>query len=383
MISKGQTNPNFKKLLAIASVLVVVTAIVLLASRGTQRADARISRPAEVPPSPFAATYELPLRGDDLNVGERYMTFTHASGIQAEGKDINARRHISDDNWSSLKSDGADDKVLTNYVDYGKPFYAMAPGTVIACWRNAPENTPGSLHKDIDKIPGGGNHFWIRQDDGITVLYAHAKTGSIPANLCPHNETLMAHPNELVGKSPSVRKDASVTNGVHIETGQLLGRIGNSGQSEQGPHLHVHMEKDDKPVVMRFAHGLTTSFAGHKASFSGPWKALDGNAMPKGDILFWPPRPVGTWNFKGTPGSEFQALFQHLSDSGEMPDWVSCQSNGDSYDSKWVPWKGVWYLHFGMNSIEAQTRNLLYTNQGFKRTSSYSCGSVDVAVWRK
>ena len=121
MISKGKTNPGVSKALAIASVLVTLTAIVVLVNtRGIQRTQARISTSSEVAP-PFAQGYELPLRGDDLNVGERYMTFTHVSGIQAEGKDINARRHISDDNWSSLK-DGGDDKVLANYVDYGKPF---------------------------------------------------------------------------------------------------------------------------------------------------------------------------------------------------------------------------------------------------------------------
>ena len=332
---------------------------------------------------PAGSVYELPLRAEDLDVGERYMTFVHESGIQAEGKDINARRHISDSNWSSLKSDGANDKVLDNYVDYGKPFYAMAPGTVIACWRNAPENTPGSLHKDINKIPGGGNHFWIKQDDGVTVLYAHAKTGSIPMELCPHNETLMAHPDDLVGSAPSVRKDASVTNGVHVKTGQFLGRIGNTGQSAHGPHLHIHMEKDNKPVVMKFARGLTTSFAGGKASFDGPWKALDSEAMPKADILFWPPRSVGTYTFKGTPGQEFEALFKHLSNSGMMPDWVSCQNNGDTYESKWVPWKGVWYLRFGLSDLEAKTWQATYTAQGFKRTSSYTCGSVNVAVWWK
>jgi hypothetical protein len=336
-----------------------------------------------VPLPPVGGIYELPLRGDELNPGERFMTFVHKSGIQAEGKDISALRYTSDDNWSSLKTFGADKKVLTNYVDYGKPFYAMAPGTVIACWRNAPENVPGSLDPNIDKIPGGGNHFWIRQDDGVTVLYAHAQKGSIPESLCPHNGTLLPHPEQEVGSAPSVRKDAAVTNGAHVNAGQFLGRIGNSGQSEYGPHLHVHMEKNNKPVIMRFAHGLTTSFEGRKASFKGPWKALDGNAMPNNDILFWPPRPAGTWTFKGTAGSEFQGLFQHLADSGDMPDWVSCKSNGDTYDSKWVPWKGVWYLHFGMSSLEAQTQNTVYTAQGFKRTSSYTCGSVDVAVWWK
>jgi hypothetical protein len=384
MISTRQTNRRIKPALAIASVLVVLGAFLLLDSiKSTRQVQARISTSLGAAPAPMAQVYELPLRGDDLNVGERFMTFIHKPGIQAEGKDINARRHVSDDNWSSLKTDGADNKVLTNYVDYGKPFYAMAPGTVIACWRNAPENTPGSLHKDIDSIPGGGNHFWIRQDDGVTVLYAHAQKGSIPESLCPHNGTLLPNPKEEVGSAPSVRKDAAVANGAHVTTGQFLGRIGNSGQSEQGPHLHVHMEKDNQPVVMKFAHGLTTSFAGGKASFDGPWKALAGNAMPKADILFWPPRGAGTWTFKGTPDHEFQALFQHLADSGNMPEWVSCQSGGDTYDSKWVPWKGVWNLHFGMNALEAQTKNLLYTGQGYKRTSSYTCGSISVAVWWK
>jgi hypothetical protein len=155
---------------------------------------------------------------------------------------------------------------------------------------------------------------------------------------------------------------------VHVITGQFLGRIGNSGQSAHGPHLHIHMEKNNQPVVMRFAHGLTTPFAGGKASFDGPWKALDGEAMPKADILFWPPRKVGTYTFKGTPGHEFEALFMHMSNSGMMPEWVSCQSSGDT---------------FGLSDQEAKTWQAVYTAQGFKRTSSYTCGSVNVAVWWK
>lgn len=380
MISSTRTIPTVS-----ATVLIVATALHLLGSfPGARRAQAENSQPSLEAPRPLTAQgYQLPLRGDDLNVGERYNTFVHKSGIQAEGKDIGVRRYISDNNWSMLKSDGADKKILTNWVVYGKPFYAMAPGTVIACWRNAPENTPGSLHADIEKIPGGGNHFWIRQDDGVVVLYAHAQKGSIPANLCPHNEALMKHPDELVGSQPSVRKDAAVTKGAHITTGQFLGRVGNSGQSEQGPHLHVHMEKDNKPVVMKFARGLTTSFAGDNASFDGPWKALNGNALPNADILLWPPRVTGEWTFKGTPDNEFQGLFLHLADSGEMPEWVSCDSNGQIYNSKWVPWKGIWFLHFGMSNGEAAAKHMTYTAQGFKRTSSYTCGSVNVAVWWK
>jgi hypothetical protein len=329
-----------------------------------------------------AGAYELPLRGDDLAVGERFFTFVHKSGIQAEGKDIGVKRRRGG-GWTSLE-EGGDDKKVTGYLAYGKPFYAMAPGKVIACWRNAPDNKPGSLHKDIDKIPGGGNHLWIRQDDGVTVLYAHAKPGSIPSSLCPHDATLMPHPSDLVLSSPSVRKDAFVADGARVKTGDFLGRIGNSGQSASGPHLHVHMEKSDQPVVMKFDHGMTEPYDGGSATFDGPWKYLDGNAMPKKDVLVWPPRPRGTWHFKGTPDHEFQALYQHMVDSREMPDWISCQSGGDYYESKWIPHDGrQWRMHFGMSDDEAKSKHKHYTGLGFTRTSSYTCGSKNVAVWMK
>jgi hypothetical protein len=90
------------------------------ATRSTQARSNLINEAVPLPPA--GGIYELPLRGDELNPGERFMTFVHKSGIQAEGKDISALRYTSDDNWSSLKTFGADKKVLTNYVDYGKPF---------------------------------------------------------------------------------------------------------------------------------------------------------------------------------------------------------------------------------------------------------------------
>ncbi|HEY4588375.1 MAG TPA: hypothetical protein VII86_04070, partial [Thermoanaerobaculia bacterium] len=91
----------------------------------------------------------------------------------------------------------------------------------------------------------------------------------------------------------------------------------------------------------------------------------------------------GSYTFKGTPNHEFQGLFDHLADSGERPDWVSCESGGAIYNSKWIPSKGAWVMHFGMSDLEAATNQALFTSKGFERTSSYTCGSVNVAVWRK
>src|SRR6266576_6874579 len=151
-MTRKQQIKKHKSTLTTAAIVALAVLATAAAFRSTRSVEARNNESTTMTPAPFAPqVYELPLRGDDLNVGERFMTFIHKEGIQAEGKDISALRHVSDDNWSSLKTDGADKTVLTNYVDYGKPFYAMAPGTVIACWRNAPENTPGSLRADIDK----------------------------------------------------------------------------------------------------------------------------------------------------------------------------------------------------------------------------------------
>lgn len=327
----------------------------------------------------------MPLRADDLAVGERFSTGLHSAGIQGQGHDIGVRRYISNSNWPALKSDGADPAVLTNWLAYGKPFYAMAPGVVIACWRNAPEGTPPSWRLEVtaELIPSGGNHLWIKQDDGVFVLYAHAQPGSIPESLCPHNGTLMSQSASTpAGSSPSVRVDAAVASGAYVTPGQFLGRIGNSGQSS-GPHLHVHMEKGNKAVVMPFAHGLTQTFFGGAANINGPWSKLAGNALPLMDCLFWPRHPLVPWTFKGTPGHEYQALNDHMDDSGQMPAWITCDSDGETYSSHWIPAKGKWYSKWGMSYLEAQTTNAIYTSKGFKRTSSYTCGSISVAVWRK
>lgn len=327
----------------------------------------------------------LPLRGNDLGPDERYHTFVHTSGIQAEGKDIGALRRISDTAWSGLQSGTSDRRVLKNWVVYGKPFYAMASGVVVGCWRNAPENIPGSLnplYKPDLKFAGGGNHLWILQDDGAYALYAHAQPGSIPATLCPHGAPLFTG-NSGKGGSPDIEPEARVTNGVRINAGQFLGRIGNSGASASGPHLHVHMEKNNQPVVMKFDRGLTTPFEGSKASLNGPWTPLAGQAFPQASVLFWPPRPAGNLTFNEIKSADYQRLSDHLVDSGMMPNLISCQSNGASYNSTWVPHQGQWASFHGMNAAQALAKNTLYTSQGYKRTSSYTCGAANVAVWRK
>ena len=163
-------------------------------------AGALLVRPAGI----AAQTYDLPLLADDLQALERAYTFDHAqSASQKFGYDISMKRLTDDDKWSSLKdgvTEAPGQPKNANRVIYGKPFYAMRDGTIVACWRNAPENPrPFISGDDEDKelwlhperragrIGGGGNSVFILHDDGTLALYAHAQPGSIPSALCPNN----------------------------------------------------------------------------------------------------------------------------------------------------------------------------------------------------
>ena len=327
-----------------------------------------------------AAALDFPLRSDDLNLNHRYSTTDHSSGgTQLYGKDVGAVRYIGNDKWSSLKTDGASDTVNANYLVYGTKIRAMAAGTVVGCWRNSPENVAKSKLQKVEDgyIGRGGNHVWILQDDGVYVLYAHAQPGTVPSSLCPHNATYLSSPSF----NPWT-EDGKVTNGVRVNAGQVLGIVGNSGNST-GPHLHVHAEKNGSPIVMKFAHGMTTPYTNSNASVAGPWAKLAGNALPNGKVLIWAPHSVGNWTVNNIPDEHFQNWFNHMTDSGEMIDTLPCSSGGQIYNSTWIPSSGSWYAYFGMNVSSFITKSDQLASQGYTRTGWWYCGSVYTGIWRK
>ncbi len=334
--------------------------------------------------SATAAPYQLPLRGESLASDERFDTFVHTqNGIQNYAKDIGAKRLQSNGKWTHLRTGTSNQTVVENWVVYGKPFYAMAGGTVVGCWRNAPNNVPGSYNINYlaQKYDGNGNHLWILQDDGVYALYAHAKPGSIPAAICPHNDELFdgLKPADI---SLNIATQARVTNGARVEAGQFLGQIGNSGASAGGPHLHVHMQSPTSPIPMPFAAGLTTSFTDGAGSINGPWAKLAGSTMPLVKILFWPPSSVGNYHVV-VSAAEFNSQADHFADSGLMPQTVVCTGNGSSYDATWVPKSADWVLLAGLSAPEAAVKNIALTGQGFTQAWVSTCGGRTAAIWRK
>ncbi len=330
--------------------------------------------------SPCAFADVFPLKSDDMGLDHRYKTNDHKTGAnQGMGKDIDAVRPIGNDKWSDLIDGATDRTVNANRLIYGKKVYAMAAGTVVNCWRNAPDNVKaGTIDPDAasNLIGVGGNNVVIKTADGVFVKHSHMIPGSISEAICPNNKVRFDKPS-----GSTTPAEANVINGAKIAKGQYLGRVGNSGNSG-GPHLHVHMFKDDAAFPMKFERGQTTPFTNSSAPLSGPWTLLNGSTLPNGPILIWAPRSTGHW-YVNAAGATMQGWFNHMKDSGHMPEGLACSHGGAIYNTEWVPSKGAWLARFGMSATELANHTNTYAGLGYAQYKWWYCDAVRSAIWRK
>lgn len=121
-----------------------------------------------------------------------------------------------------LTSDGrllnGDNGDLTSYPAFGADVFAVADGPVVAVVDNLAEQPPGTLpvNLPLDQYPG--NRVIQEIGGGNYVMYAHLKTGSV-----------------------------EVKAGDRLTTGQVLGAVGNTGNTD-GPHLHFQLMSDPDPL---------------------------------------------------------------------------------------------------------------------------------------
>jgi len=135
----------------------------------------------------------------------------------------------------------------TNFEDYGiwnQEVLAPVFGTVIAAYDAEPDIVPGS--EDILSMEG--NHVYLKMDEtGTYLLLNHLRQNSVTVQV-----------------------------GDHVEPGDVLGRVGNSGSSSE-PHLHIHHQRQNPlstPHII-LAEGLPLYFTG-----------IDSEPMPqKGTIV--------------------------------------------------------------------------------------------------
>jgi murein DD-endopeptidase MepM/ murein hydrolase activator NlpD len=158
-----------------------------------------------------------PLRGADwVASGGPGSTFGHRQALIAvDGRACVAQRYAID--WIQLKPDAktlsAEGKENTDFRAYGAEILAVADGVVAAIHDGIPENAPGFTSRAVpitlDTI--GGNYIILDLGRGLYGFYAHLQPGS-----------------------------QRVKVGDRVRRGQVLGLVGNSGNSTQ-PHLHFHV----------------------------------------------------------------------------------------------------------------------------------------------
>jgi murein DD-endopeptidase MepM/ murein hydrolase activator NlpD len=102
-------------------------------------------------------------------------------------------------------------KDLDSYTIYGQEAIAAADGTVVKVIDGLPEQEPGVFPEDISLEEADGNSVILDIGGGNYALYAHFQPGSI-----------------------------SVKEGEQVKRGEVLGLVGNSGNS-LAPHLHFHV----------------------------------------------------------------------------------------------------------------------------------------------
>lgn len=352
----------------------VPLAIPAVGARSGVQAAARRATPAP---------YSLPFKGEDLHPGERYYRSKeiHAGGSQKWGYDLSAVRK-RDGSWSTKKASyDAMNPKNSDYYIYGKPIYAMGPGKVIKCWRNAPENPrpfSSALGDDDSKsesewgwhhpkkiegyIGGGGNMLLVEEASGDLVLYAHKQPESIPQNLCPHNATYYSAPGAKHESEVPAAQQATVV------AGQFLGLAGNSGRS-YGPHLHVHRQTPTKqPLQLKFKHGLATPFEGNDTNLNDI-TSFKGKRIPPGKVLIWPPRTIGAEYARHKfPAKDYQRMFEHLADSGAMPKWLDAYSVGGKpfLNFVWRPANGAWRSYHLLSGASYQSKFTKAKQDGYR-----------------
>jgi hypothetical protein len=106
-----------------------------------------------------------------------------------------------------------------DYVGFGAEIHAVADGTVAFVRDGIPEDTPNepptTLHQPLDY---GGNQVVVEIAPDVFAFYAHLQPGSIQVQV-----------------------------GETVSTGQVLGRLGNTGNST-APHLHFALM--DRPDAL-------------------------------------------------------------------------------------------------------------------------------------
>lgn len=176
--------------------------------------------------------------------------------MSVDGKVRSAQRFAID--WVRMNDDGRlfhdDVHDNRNWYGYGAPVLAVADALVSDLRDGVAENTPaGEAAGPVTLDSIAGNYLMLDLGDGRYALYAHLQPGSL-----------------------------QVKRGQRVRAGQVLARLGNSGNSD-APHLHFHMVDGNSPLG---AEGLPCSFERFTVRGQVPAEKLSDETLFSGESVW-------------------------------------------------------------------------------------------------
>ncbi len=165
-----------------------------------------------------------PLRGEGWRAvnGPANNSPHRRADIPIDGQSYLAQRFAID--WVKVNANGSlssgDRKDNRNYFGYGADILAVADSMVTGLKDGIPENVPGENSRavPITLETVGGNYLILDLGGGRYAFYAHLQPGSLQVKV-----------------------------GDHVKRGQVLAKLGNSGNST-APHLHFHVCDRNAPL---------------------------------------------------------------------------------------------------------------------------------------
>ena len=194
-----------------------------------------------------------PLEGDNWLAasGPSQASAHRRAVIPINGRAYIAQRYAID--WVRLNADGktysGDPKDNKNYRAYGAEIHAAGAGVVTQIKDGIQQNVPGetrAVPMTLETL--AGNYVLVEIGDGLFAFYAHMQPGSLRVKV-----------------------------GDRVRRGQVLGLVGNSGNSSE-PHLHFQLCNANSGLG---SEGLPYAFAAFDLLGSGwGWKSSESHAAP-------------------------------------------------------------------------------------------------------
>lgn len=182
--------------------------------------------------------------GGRINAGERY-------GIDWNKVDLDAKPPPG----RVAASYRGDPTKNEDYFAYGQPLLAVANGTVVTVVSDQRDAAPGETIPGLTMATAGGNVVTIDIGGGVFAFYAHMAPGS-----------------------------ATVKVGDRVTRGQVIGKLGNSGNTSE-VHLHFQLQASRAVFV-----GDNVPFEIDKLSFVG---AYVGSGSPNDPVVYTPGPDAG------------------------------------------------------------------------------------------